>query len=83
MYEKPRYGYCRLCGVNTIVSDHHKFRQSKTNRKLYPDFIDRNENLEKSVCNKCHEDLRNISEFDFCAMFNIEMRSKLGKLGVK
>ncbi len=79
-YEKTRYGACSICGEHGIVNDHHWLRRSKLYEKLYPEFINDKENLKKSVCQGCHEYLRNISEVEFCKIFKIVPLSKEGKL---
>lgn len=72
---------CEICGSRFLVGRHHKFRQDKVNRKLYPDFIDDARNIQ-FACVDCHAshrspDLIMWNEFNFCEAMGIEPRSKL------
>ena len=71
-----RPGKCSLCGSFTIVSDHHELRRDKVNKALFPDIIDEDINLVKSVCNECHKYLKNIDEITLCERAKIPPRGK-------
>jgi hypothetical protein len=45
---------CEACNENEATEKHHKFSQTKLNRKLYPDFIHDARNIQY-VCEECHK----------------------------
>ena len=71
---------CEKCGVNPATEKHHKFSNTKLNKKLYRDFIDRQGNIQL-LCYDCHhsKSLDKLTEIEFCKLFGIEPRSKSGK----
>ena len=58
---------------------HHKFSQTKMNRKLYSEFIDHPDNI-LYLCYDCHmnKSIPKWTEKEFCEHFEIEPRSKSG-----
>ena len=71
---------CEKCNVNPATERHHKFSNTKLNRKLYKNFIDRKGNIQL-LCYDCHhsKSLDKLTEIEFCEMFGIEPISKSGK----
>jgi hypothetical protein len=68
---------CEICGKSQAEHKHHKFSQTKINRKLYPEFIDKKENI-VYACSMCHlnKSMPKWNEIEFCEYFNIKPRSK-------
>ena len=68
-----------MCRKGRATGRHHKFSQTKTNRFLYPEFIDHPENI-VFLCNRCHMDktIPKFTEREFCEHFGIKLRSKGG-----
>ena len=62
---------------------HHKFSNTKLHRKLYSDYINHPDNIQK-VCPNCHigeaEGLIRWDEMQFCENFRILPRTKTGIL---
>ena len=83
-YEPVRFGACSDPSCKnpeknyTVVSDHHILRQDKINKKAYPEYIHRRDNLKKSICNKCHENAPNQNEVEFCRERRLYPRTKAG-----
>lgn len=71
-------GICKKCSKNSFVATHHKFPQTKLNKRLYPEFINHKDNLVYSICHNCHSKEKNWTEIEFCNHFNIVPRSKTG-----
>lgn len=71
--------HCALCGKPgpLFIHRHHLFSQTKINKKLYPEYIHRPENI-MIICADCHltKTIPKLSEREFCAMFKINPRSK-------
>ena len=75
------YFFCE-CGCGKVAQEkHHRFPNTKVNRKLYGDLIHHDLNI-GFVHHDCHPNAINISEKEFCELLNIEPRSKVlrGKL---
>lgn len=74
------YGICEKCGIMGLTEKHHKFSNSKINRKLYGDLIDNIKNIQY-LCYDCHHNkpVDKLSEIEFCRLLKIEPRSKTGK----
>jgi 5-methylcytosine-specific restriction endonuclease McrA len=72
---------CYICRKKKATEFHHRFPQTKLNKKLYTEYIHSPANL-VGLCYNCHHDKNppRWSEKDFCAFFNIEPRSKSGKM---
>ena len=74
---------CEICNLNVATQRHHKFSQTKLNKKLYPEFIDDPRNLQY-LCADCHisqkKGLINWGELKFCDEMGIIPRSKECKL---
>ena len=80
LYSTPT---CEICGSRYLVGRHHKFRQTKQNRKLYPEYIDDPRNI-TMACVNCHAGhnsakLINLTEHEFCAIYCIEPRSETAR----
>jgi len=69
---------CENCGVRVAEHRHHKFSQTKLNRKHYPKHIDRPGNI-VYLCSICHlnKSIPKWTEKEFCAYFNLEIISKI------
>jgi hypothetical protein len=78
---KNKMGYCQICFENSATDRHHKFIQSKQNRKLYGKLLDDDRNI-LYVCSGCHlnDSVPHYSEREFCDILGIEPRSKDGSL---
>jgi hypothetical protein len=59
---------------------HHKFSQTKLNKKLYADYIHHSDNI-MFLCYNCHHNkpVFKWTEIQFCNHFGIEPRTKTGK----
>ena len=75
---------CEKCNRDFATEKHHLFSQTKLNKKLYPEFINRPENIQY-LCYNCHhfKSLDKLTEREFCKIFKIEPRSKSGKFKKK
>ena len=74
---------CQICGKKKAEEMHHLFPQTKQNRRLYPDYIDRFENI-LAVCPDCHGNrAHHIDELSFCLLFRIQPKSKSALWKVK
>ena len=72
---------CELCGSTKNLQIHHLLSQTKLNKLLYPEYI--HDILNTAVlCINCHttKPLPKLTEIEFCQLFNIEPRSKTGKM---
>lgn len=71
---------CEICKTYTATEIHHKFSQTKLNKKLYKDFIHHKDNLMR-LCYNCHHNkpVEKWTEKQFCDHFGIEPRSKSGR----
>ena len=72
---------CEVCKKERATQKHHKLKQAKYFRALYPEFIDDPRNIQ-NVCANCHVSHRNPklikwNELEFCAVMDIKPRSKL------
>jgi rRNA maturation endonuclease Nob1 len=74
-YEKK--GICERCGKYDQLQLHHRFSQTKLNKRLYGLLIHDQRNLQK-ICYQCHhnEPLEKWTEEEFCEVLGIEPRSK-------
>lgn len=75
---------CIFCGSNFFLGRHHKFPQTKLNRKLYGDLLEDLRNLQEPVCGNCHAGhaspkLIYWREWEFCEALGIEPRSQTGR----
>jgi hypothetical protein len=72
------YGVCSFCHKNRATQRHHKFPQSKPNRKLYGALLDDPRNAVPACadCNGSHANVIIWSEIEFCRALGIETRSK-------
>jgi hypothetical protein len=51
-----QHGFCQALGcLNKATEVHHRIHNTKTNRKLFPNFIDSPFN-QVGLCRRCHED---------------------------
>ena len=68
---------CQQCFQRTANQVHHKFSQTKLNKKLYPEFIHHIDNLQ-FLCEECHlnKPVDKWTEKEFCENFNINIRGK-------
>lgn len=72
---------CEYPKCSNIATDqHHKFPQTKLNKRLYPEYIHHPDNI-KFYCNGCHlnNPIEKWTEKQFCDHFGIEPRSKSGR----
>jgi hypothetical protein len=77
---KTKLGYCVKCFERAAMHKHHKLPQTKLYRKLYPDFIDDERNIDLT-CEDCHaNNPTHYTEEQFCSIMGIEPRSKSGAL---
>jgi len=75
---KVKHGYCEICREESAIDPHHRFEQSKDNRRLYGDLVDDERNI-MYLCRGCHKNSPvHISESEFCEIMGIEPRSKSG-----
>lgn len=67
---------CELCNKRADHA-HHKFSQTKLNRKLYGDLLDDSDNI-CFLCYNCHlnKPIPKFTEIEFCEALGIEPRSK-------
>jgi len=74
-YEKK--GTCEVCGKHGQVQFHHRFPQTKVNKKLYPEYIHDKKNI-VIICEPCHlwKEIPRWSEKEFCQALGIEPKSK-------
>jgi len=72
---------CEICGIYTYLQAHHKFSNTKLNRKLYGKLLDHEKNI-MVLCQSCHtnEKALKFTEREFCEALGIEIRSKTGLL---
>jgi len=72
---------CEICGIYTYLQAHHKFSNTKLNRKLYGKLLDHEKNI-MFLCQSCHtnEKALKFTEREFCEALGIEIRSKSGLL---
>ena len=70
---------CENCLEQPATEKHHKFSQTKQNKKLYPNLIHHRDNIQY-LCYNCHhcKSLLKWTEKEFCEHFNIIPRSKSG-----
>ena len=70
---------CVKCQIRGATEKHHMFSNTKLNRKLYKEYIDRPENIQM-LCYDCHHNrtLDKLTEIQFCDLFGIIPRSKSG-----
>ena len=75
---------CDNCGEMAITQMHHKMSQSKLNKRLYPEFIHHQDNIQM-LCAPCHlnKPVLKWSEREFCSHFGIKPRSKVGKFSTQ
>jgi hypothetical protein len=78
---KTKMGYCVKCYERPAVHRHHIFENTKLNRKLYGKLLDNDPNIQY-LCEGCHlnDSVDHMGEEAFCAMMDIEVRSKSGTL---
>jgi hypothetical protein len=73
---------CEVCNKKRATQQHHKFPQTKKNKKLYPDYIHRRVNIQH-CCFSCHighsKGLIKWTEVEFCKALDIVPRSKEGR----
>ena len=71
---------CQLCRKRRATGKHHKFSQTKHNRKTYPEYIDHPDNI-LFLCDDCHlnKPIPKWTEKEFCEHFGIKIRSKSTK----
>ena len=71
---------CEKCRIKVATERHHLFSNTKKNRKLYKEYIDKQQNIQM-LCYDCHHNkpLDKLTEKQFCDIFKIEPRSKSGK----
>lgn len=74
--EKIYFCECKEKCFRRATQKHHKFPQSKRNRKLYGSLIDADDNIQL-VSHDHHARCKNISEIEFCKLLNIEPRGKV------
>lgn len=71
---------CFLCGATNKIQIHHKFSQTKLNKKLYGDLIHHYRNT-IFLCADCHlnKAIPKFTEKEFCNALQIEPKSKSEK----
>lgn len=74
---------CECCGIRTAEQLHHKFSQTKINKRLYSELIHHADNIQW-CCADCHvshasPNLIHWNEKQFCEHFGIDPRSKSGR----
>ena len=85
-YSMPKQGKMRInhicdsCNIRAAEHEHHKFSQTKRNKRVYPEYIHHPDNI-LHLCYNCHEGspekpLVKWTEKEFCEHFNIEARGK-------
>lgn len=75
---------CKICNKDCglFAQRHHRFSQSKANRRLYGDLIDDPKNIIYPVCGGCNVShaagfkLPKWTELEFCRRLGIEPQSK-------
>jgi len=72
---------CERCQERRTEHRHHKFSQTKVNRKLYGSLIDHPKNI-MYLCERCHTNEKELkyTEKQFCQELGITSRSKSGLL---
>jgi hypothetical protein len=72
---------CPICNEWKSLTMHHKFPQTKLNKKLYKEFIHHPKNI-FYCCLGCHlnKPIPTWSEKEFCKALGIKTRSKSGLL---
>lgn len=80
-YGQDVYLICPLCTKRRATQWHHKFSQTKNNKKLYPDYIHKPQNL-IYICAPCHmsKSVPKLTEHEFCDIMGIEPRSKSAQI---
>ena len=75
------FRYCQICCTRNNITKHHKFSQTKRNKKLYGHWIDGGANIQ-FLCLDCHlakvEGIIIWDEIQFCLALKIVPRSKTG-----
>ena len=70
---------CDACKTATADTAHHMFEQYNWRKKLYPDFIHDERNLQY-LCQSCHiykkEGIKFMNEDEFCEVMGISKRGK-------
>jgi len=71
---------CEICLKQQASDKHHKYSQTKLNKKLYKDFIHHEDNI-VYLCNGCHlhKSIPKWTEIEFCIHFDIIPRTKSGR----
>ena len=71
---------CQMCGNRPATEKHHKFSQTKINKKLYKKYIHHPDNI-IYLCYDCHHNksIPKWTEIEFCNYFGIEIQTKSGK----
>ena len=69
---------CEVCHKNPAEQLHHRFSQTKLNKRLYGDLIHHRLNL-CNICENCHmtKPIPKLSELEFCQALKIQPRSKV------
>jgi len=72
-----KHQLCEKCYSQIATELHHKFSQTKRNKKVYPEFIHHKDNI-MFLCYNCHHNkaLEKWTEKEFCKNFNINIRGK-------
>ena len=72
---------CENCHYRPGEHRHHKFSNTKLNRKLYGKLLDDKRNIQM-LCSICHlnKPVKKYTEKEFCEVMGIEVRSKTGLL---
>ena len=66
---------CEICG-DIATEKHHRFSNSKVNRKLYSKLIDDDRNI-MFLCQACHVAFKpKFDEKEFCEKLGIKIRGK-------
>lgn len=71
---------CQNCNKQRATEKHHKFSQTKKNKKNFPKLIHHPDNIQY-LCYSCHHDksLLKWDEVDFCLHFDIDPISDTAK----
>ena len=70
---------CQICGLKSAEEVHHKFSQTKRNKRLYGELIHHELNLEY-LCKQCHIDRpTKWTEYEFRTMLINEKLPELKK----
>lgn len=74
---------CDICGRNNLLTSHHKFPQTKVNRKIYGKLLNDIRNIQV-LCLDCHINKKSgivtWNEQEFCEALEIEIQDKTERM---